>query len=79
MGLRIVRGLETDSLDYHVLANAVTSIKNIPGAVCGVKELGVKVAHLQTKCVFGTQTTGAKIWCLGQGQKAFITGTQQPE
>ena len=36
MGLRIVRGLETDSLDYHVLANAVTSIKNIPGAVCEI-------------------------------------------
>ncbi len=30
------RGLETDSLDYHVLANAAKLIKGVPGAVCEI-------------------------------------------
>jgi hypothetical protein len=30
------RGLETDSLDYHVLANAAKLIKDVPGAVCEI-------------------------------------------
>ena len=35
----IARGLETDSLDYHVLGNAAQAIKGIQGSVC---ELGTR-------------------------------------
>ncbi|NBT09117.1 MAG: class I SAM-dependent methyltransferase [Chitinophagia bacterium] len=64
MQLRVVRGLEQDSLDYHVLSNSVNSIKNVPGIVCEIGTRRGGSLKVIVDALISSENLGRNVVCI---------------
>lgn len=80
MGVRVVHGLESDSIDYHVLTNAINVIKGVPGMVCeiGTRRGGSLVYMVES--LIANKDFGRNIVCIDPyGNIDYKTGELEPD